>query len=88
MFRSPLYRTLLRSASLRGTHLVRGMFFENEVDSVTNVQAAIFFALLIGVGDITNIHRNTLLFKDRWSSYKAVKWKLSYFGRIIDKLSH
>jgi len=68
--------------------LVRGMFFENEVDSVTNVQAAIFFALLIGVGDITNIHRNTLLFKDRWSSYKAVKWKLSYFGRIIDKLSH
>lgn len=64
--------------------MVRGKFFENELDSVTNVQAAIFFALLIGVGDNANVHRNTLLFKDRWSSYKAVKWKLSHFGRIIE----
>lgn len=64
--------------------MVRGKFFENELDSVMNVQAAIFFALLIGVGDNANVYRNTLLFKDRWSSYKAVKWKLSRFGRIIE----
>lgn len=63
---------------------VSELFYEAQMCEVlTWLEAALFFATLSTMD--TETERNAALFHDRWSHYRRTRWKLEYFGNLLQK---